>query len=68
MKKASKRRASIYLVRYHAINSYTHELSRFVELFFNKKDAEVYQREHGGVLTRWQFAEQIELKPRRGKK
>jgi hypothetical protein len=66
MKKPSKKKASIYLVRYYDVSHCVSGLAVFVERFFNKKDALNFQKHNGGVLTRWEYAEQIEV-PRKRK-
>lgn len=61
MKKQSKRKASIYLVRWIEESCHDDIPTNFVELFFNKKDALNFQKHNGGVLTQWSYQEQIVL-------
>jgi hypothetical protein len=66
MKKPSKKKASIYLVRYYDLSNCEPGLVRFVEIFFNKKHAADFCKDVGGCLTRWVYDGQIVL-PRKRK-
>lgn len=59
-----KPRASIYVVRYYS-HSQMFGLEKIELLYFNKRIAEKHCKVLDGVLTRWEFAEQIVLSKRK---
>jgi len=56
--KRKSRKASLYLVRYYELN-HVGQLCRFVEFFFNKRRAIGFQKSSGGILTRWEYREEV---------
>ena len=62
MKKASRKpRGNLYLVRHFYKSYQLAQMLTFEKVFHSKKKAIEFLKINGGVLTRWEYAEQIEV-------